>query len=296
MRGKRAVRRCLVLGAIGALLMTACSADVRDPPSEVSMGAVAAATTAPPLQLVVVGDSIASTEPCPGCTGFVEQYADHLAEATGRPVDVVDRSHTEDARIVDIADQVLGEERLRDELAAAEVIILSVGINDVLPDPYAVGGCQGDVGATPESWVAWALATSARCRDTSRLAHAARYDTILATISELRGQAPTKAIALNAYDPYLEDPDFLVADLAPETLDALWSWMTTEFDDWNRMQCARAVSHFFDCVDVYHAFNGPAGDQPSGDLLIDGAHPSQAGNDLIAGLLAELDIGVLQLD
>jgi lysophospholipase L1-like esterase len=300
MRGTGAVRRCLVLGAIGAVLAGACSVAIpeapADAPTDTPVGAVAAATSGPTLQLVVIGDSIASPEPCSGCTTFVEQYADHLAAATGRPVDVVNRSHTDDTRIADIHDQVLGEERLRDEVAAADVIILSVGSSDVLPDPYAVGGCEGDVGATAESWVDWALATTPQCRDAARLAHAARYDALLTAITELRGQTPTKAIALNAYDAHLGDPDFLVADVDAATLDDLWAWMTAEFDDWNRMQCARAISHFFDCVDLYHAFNGPAGDRPGGDLLIDGAHPSQAGNDLIAALLAELDLSILQVD
>ena len=294
MRGTRAVPFWVVLGVIGAVLTGACSGAVVDPPTETSSGAVAAATSGPPLQLVVIGDSIASPEPCPGCNGFVEQYADHLAAATGRRVDVTNRSHTDDTRIDDIHDQVLGEERLRDEVAAADVIILSIGSSDVLPDPHAVGGCNGDAGATPESWVEWALATTPQCRDDARLAHAARYDAILASIAELRGPAPTKAIALNTYDPYLQDPDFLVADVDAATLDDLWAWMTAEFDEWNRLQCARAVNHFFDCVDLYHAFNGPAGDLPGGELLIDGAHPSQAGNDLIAALLAELDLSALQ--
>jgi lysophospholipase L1-like esterase len=42
----------------------------------------------------------------------------------------------------------------------------------------------------------------------------------------------------------------------------------------------------FTCVDIYRAFNGPAGDKPSGDLLSnDYTHPSDKGNELIAKTL-----------
>ena len=55
------------------------------------------------------------------------------------------------------------------------------------------------------------------------------------------------------------------------------------------MMCDRAEANGFTCVDVYHAFNGAAGDQPSTPWTVDGAHPSQQGNDLIAQLLAAVD-------
>jgi hypothetical protein len=40
------------------------------------------------LSLVVIGDSIPYNDPfdCPGCTGFVDHYADALAKATGLEV------------------------------------------------------------------------------------------------------------------------------------------------------------------------------------------------------------------
>ena len=48
-----------------------------------------------------------------------------------------------------------------------------------------------------------------------------------------------------------------------------------------------AALHGFACIDVHHAFNGPTGVDPAGELLQqDYTHPSQPGNDLIAELLA----------
>ncbi len=60
------------------------------------------------------------------------------------------------------------------------------------------------------------------------------------------------------------------------------------------MLCDRATASGFSCVDVYHAFNGPDGSQLSRPWTIDGAHPNQAGNGLIAALLADVDISAIK--
>jgi hypothetical protein len=41
---------------------------------------------------------------------------------------------------------------------------------------------------------------------------------------------------------------------------------------------------------IWTRTNGPKGEEPSSAWTVDGAHPSQVGNDLIARLLAKLDI------
>jgi len=57
-------------------------------------------------------------------------------------------------------------------------------------------------------------------------------------------------------------------------------------DAWNAMLCSAAEANGVRCVDVHHAFNGPDGTTPAGDLLApDDTHPSQRGNDTITRLL-----------
>ena len=54
----------------------------------------------------------------------------------------------------------------------------------------------------------------------------------------------------------------------------------------HQLVCTTAEANGFACADVYHAFNGPDGTVPSGDLLAgDYTHPSQNGNDEIARVL-----------
>ena len=309
MRGTHAPPFGTALCVVLAVSLLACSEDSNGsttseaatlPPTGPSDAAAVSTVTGPILRLVVLGDAVASTEACPACTGFIEQYAGYLEAATGRPVEVADRSRTDAAGLLDIEEQVAGEERLREQLTDADVVIVSVGANDVMPDAAAAGllrkrrggewGCGGDMGSTVASYAAWALATTPDCLEAGRMAYLDLYDSIFATVVELRRWQPTLAIALNTYDANLRAPDLLAAGLDAKTLDRLWPWMTALYDDWNRMECGRATAHYFTCVDLYHAFNGPAGDQPIGDLSIDGQHPSQAGHDRIADLLVDLDL------
>ncbi len=60
-------------------------------------------------------------------------------------------------------------------------------------------------------------------------------------------------------------------------------------DAWNEMVGAEAAAKGFLCADIYHAFNGPDGLTPSGDLLAkDYTHPSNLGAERIAEVLADL--------
>ena len=309
MRGTHAPPLGTAISVVLAVSLLACGEDDNGsttseaatlPETGPSDAATVATVTGPLIHLVVLGDAVSSTEACPTCTGFVEQYAEHLEAATGRPVEVADRSRTDTAGLLDIEEQVSGEERLREQLAGAHIVIVSVGANDVMPDAAAAGllrkrrggdwGCGGDMGSTVKSYSAWALATTPDCLETGRMAFLGLYDSVFATVRELRGWQPTVRIALNTYDPNLYAADYLAAGLDQQTLDRLWPWMTALYDDWNRMECGRASSNYFTCVDLYHAINGSAGDQPLGDLSIDGTHPSQAGHDRIAALLVDLDL------
>ena len=66
-------------------------------------------------------------------------------------------------------------------------------------------------------------------------------------------------------------------------------WITAAYERWNPMLCDRAKAAGFICLDIYHAFSGPKGNDSLRPFTIDGAHPNQAGSDLIASMLAKLD-------
>ncbi len=241
------------------------------------------------VQLVVIGDSIPFAAFCSGCTGFVDQYAAELEARAGRPVTVANRSRDDSAGLTEIKQQVTEDEALRDEIAAADVVLVSVGFNNALPSS-GILACSGSSGAGAAGYIDWALSEGTpECVQAGVDWFARDYDAIFSTITDLLKGKPTLVAALNVHDGNLGGADFARADVPQEAKDRFEHWIVDAYDRWNAMLCAQAKSHGVACVDLYHAFNGPAGDQPSGANTVDGAHPSQAGNDLVADLLAKLD-------
>ena len=85
--------------------------------------------------MVVIGASMPFTAFCGDCTaGFADTYAADLGMRTGRPVEVINRSRDDSAGMLQIRTQVTEDQGLRDQIAAADVVIVSVGFNNVMPD------------------------------------------------------------------------------------------------------------------------------------------------------------------
>jgi len=244
-----------------------------------------------PIHLVVIGDSIPRADMCPQCTGFVALYAKHLETALARPVIVQNHARNDSAGMMQIKRQLADDAALRDEIAAGEIVLVSVGYNNVFPDPATGVGCSGDAGTTDASAVAWALQTKADCLAAGIKTWAAVYDDIFSTIVSLRPDKPTMRIALNAYNGNI---DWIRhADVPKDVKPAMERWLVAAYDRWNPMECDRASAAGFTCVDIYHAFSGPNGNDSIAALTIDGTHPNQAGSDLIAGMLAKLDTSAI---
>lgn len=241
------------------------------------------------VHMVVIGDSIPFARHfCSGCTSFATVYARDLQAQFGHPVAVVNRSRDDSAGMQQIEDQVTKEVRLREQIAAAEIVIVSVGFNNVMPDPATGVGCPGDEVMAIEAYVTWLLAAKESCLQAGLDAYAAQYDRIFSAITALRAGEPTVYAAINVHDGNLDSPDFTEATVTDAKQAAVHDWLVAWYDRWNEMLCRKAVEHGFACIDDYHAFNGPNGEIRS-QYTVDGAHPSQAGHDLIASLLAELD-------
>ncbi len=104
---------------------------------------------APDMSVVVLGDSIPynSPEDCSGCVGFADSYGEALGEELGEPVGVKNLSRHDGARTRDIVDQLTSGE-LTEPLASADVVILSVGLNDQPPYVYRDQPCHADEPAT----------------------------------------------------------------------------------------------------------------------------------------------------
>lgn len=229
----------------------------------------------PALRLVVIGDSIPynSAEDCPGCTGFVDRYADALAKATGRAVEVTNLSQHNGLTLPMLLDELPSFE---DRLRAADAIIVGIAHNSIALNSDDPCGTRFDEAtSTLQDW----SVVTARCARTSAATYRPQYDRLFGTIAGWRSGKPTILRALNKYSDWLGWADaHLTPDQERRTV--------LVHDAWNTMLCRSAERHGFTCADIYHAFNGPHGTRPSGDLLAgDYTHPSDLGNARIAQVL-----------
>jgi lysophospholipase L1-like esterase len=197
-----------------------------------------------------------------------------------------------------IVKQVTSDAALRGELAKADIVIVSVGANNALPDygdPPPGGfpaGCDAVAPGIADPIIGHIVATTRRCNEATASAWAKDYDTIFAKIAELRAGKPTVFIALNVYDANIDNPDIKTAMVAA-TFKATEKVIVDAYDKWHAMLCREAQANQFSRVDLYHLMNGPDGAGEVGDLAIDGTHPSQKGNDMIAALLAKVDLSTV---
>jgi len=221
--------------------------------------------------LLGLGDSIPGAAYCAGCTSFVQLYSNRIQADTGTPVkalNLADNSGIDSARLLSA---VRGDPAVRSAVRRADVITLSIGANDSIPDDFAYlqGRCGG-----PDN---------IECYVHSLATFEHNERAILAEIRLLRGTSPTAIRVTTYYNPLVGNelsvrtfgPDFALAVARPliERLDAAI--------------CREVALVHGTCIDLYHAFNGPDGTRDAGSLLSgDHIHPSQEGHRLIAQLLA----------
>lgn len=273
-RGGTKGRRASVLALATALAAVGCSS-----PGESSTNPPPTSSTAAkaPLSLVVIGDSIPynSQQDCPSCKGFVTQYAEALSKATGREVTTQNRSKHTGLTLPGLMKDL---PNLQAELTAADAIIVGIAHNSF---PLAdEAPCGSPVDPTTGSIKDWTR-VGAECAAEATKKHRPMYDEVFSTIAGWRTGKPTILLTLNRYNDWIGFKDAnLSAEQERKTV--------VLHDAWNAMLCDSAEANSFDCTDVYGAFNGADGSEPSGDLLAaDYTHPSQLGNDEITRVLTE---------
>jgi DNA-binding beta-propeller fold protein YncE/lysophospholipase L1-like esterase len=244
--------------------------------------ATTAPTTAPaaaaPWSLVVVGDSIPYNSPqdCPGCTGFVDRYAAAIFQATGHPVQVQNLSQHNGLGTDGLLKELQSDAGRRAALAAADVIVVSIGGNDIAwninDDP-----CDGPTTDNPD-WSKFSPACAAAAAEVFR----PKLESVYSQIVALRAGKPTIFRTINRYNDWIGWPGH---EVPPEAVRVTHDLV----EAWNVMVCKAAPAQGFTCADIYRAFNGADGITPAGDLLAaDYTHPSDKGNEVIGNVLTAL--------
>jgi lysophospholipase L1-like esterase len=267
-----------VLGlAAAALLLPGCTGGDPSPAS----AATESSAPSDALQLVAIGDSIPYNSPddCPGCTGFVDSYADAVAAATGQPVKVSNLSEHTGLTLPGLLDSL---DDLSPALEAADVIVVGIAHNSAelaSDEPCDTPLGEGDLPV-------WTAITQ-ECADRSAEEYRPQYETLFAHIAALRDGQPTVLRTINRYNDWIGWAD---GNLGPEEERKT----AMVFAAWNAMLCDAAERNGVTCADISSAFNGPDGLTPSGDLLADDyTHPSELGNAAITDVLTELGFAPL---
>jgi lysophospholipase L1-like esterase len=273
-------RRCVTVIAGFAVLALAACGTAGSPggggPAAPPSGQAASSSAGPAgLSLVAIGDSIPYNSPddCPGCTGFVDQYAKAVEKATGKHVTVQNLSQHTGLTLP----QLLGElGSFKQPLSAADVILVGIAHNSFELNADAPCG-RPVINNTP----VWSV-VDARCAAKSAAKYRPMYQKLYAQIAAWRDGRPTILRTINRYSDWI--------GLAPAHLTHAQDLKTkTMLDAWDKMLCSAAAANGFGCADIYHAFNGPAGTKAAAGLLgPDYTHPSQRGNDTIASVLEAL--------
>ncbi|MEO7446750.1 MAG: SGNH/GDSL hydrolase family protein [Humibacillus sp.] len=237
-------------------------------PAPTTSAAVPTPSAAPvppsgPLTLVGLGDSVPAATTC-GCTSFVDLLGSRLEALTGHSWVVHNDSH--DAWTTANVEADLATPATRQHLAAADLVVLEVGANDVdldkVPDPTcfpaAASGCYADtlsaLGASLTSIVGQIRALDHR--PDLRIALLGYWNvTVDGQVGQQRGD------------------DFVVGsdDLTKEV---------------NATIEQVAVSTRAVYVDAYTPLKGASGTRdPTGDLLADGDHLDASGHARMAATI-----------
>lgn len=277
------IRTALALVTAGVLL-TGCAPSVAGPTPEPlpprSPSPTAKPTIAPDVfTIVVIGDTLASEPPanCDDCTGFVGQLATTLKGQLGEKVDVFD--HTIEGGGLTEVSLALGrdEDDIEKHLADADIVIVSIGFEN--GPPWDGEACPNPLGSSPTQRVAAIRSYDDACVLATINIFGERYSDTFDTITELSPDASSR-LALTTYNNWFGNPRYADIDAT------VTARLGAIYDEWNKQQCAAAVSVGFECVDVYHLLNGANGRGAAGALVSeDYTHFSQAGHNAIAALI-----------
>jgi lysophospholipase L1-like esterase len=252
--------------------------------SDAAEAATPSGSSEAPLSLVVIGDSIPynASYDCPGCVGFVDQYARALGQTTGREVETTNLSEHNNLTLPMLLKELHaptnddGLPSFKEQLSSADAIIVGIAHNSI--ELNADRPCGTHFVDSRNTFADWSKLDEQCARRTTEH-YRPLYDKLYSTIASWRGDKPTILRTIDKYNDWTGSKPLHLTDEQVATVVMFHNL-------WNQMLCASATAHRFTCADIYHVFNGPDGTRASGNLLgPDYTHPSQKGNDLIAKTL-----------
>jgi lysophospholipase L1-like esterase len=263
----------------GALALGLCGFAWSASPSDARGTALAAADVAaraPAMNIVVLGDSIATTNACSGCTGYPELYGRAVARRTGADVDV-DNLAVPGTGVTDLLGQVRNDQVTREALAGADVVVLEIGFNDT---PWNRGDDPCHV-APDYPVVLWDQITD-ECIASVTEDYAIALDAVLDTVDELTSDdAALRVVGVynstigDHVDPSWDSPEAVEPSIKGNAAFVAVQRGTTD-------------AHGGVFVNMLKRMNGPLGRHEAAKYLADDyTHLNQRGHQLTARALAQ---------
>jgi lysophospholipase L1-like esterase len=218
--------------------------------------------------VVGLGDSVTAGTAC-HCQDFVRLYATGLAGRWHRVVheDNLGKGGLTSAGLL----ARLGDDpAVRSRVAAADVVLVTIGANDLVPALHAWDDGSGQDEAT----------CGGACEDGDLDRVGADVEGALRDVRQLRGDRPT-LVLVTTYWNVFEDGDVAQADRGTAYL--RWSDGLTRRLNEALQRAARAEGAV--PVDLYAPFKADGQRDPTPLLAGDGDHPNAAGHRVIASAL-----------
>ena len=269
-RGSRRFGSCVSVG-----LLCAVAAGCSDESPSAASGNAATSTQPTSggagLHLVSLGDSQATASGDEEGTGWVQRYADLVTEETGDEVIVSARAGN-GLTSAALLTQVQQDEAVRNEISAADIVVIGAG--------------GADLNAGDDAWDAGACDGTA-CYEPGLAAAEGNLADVAAVVAELRADRPTVLRAVTPPNVLTGAEDVIPSFLAAAATDV----GVFQARSLRESSCAAVRAHGGECIDVLTAFNGSDGTQDayaSGLLNHDDCcYPSGAGHQLMAEMLLE---------
>jgi hypothetical protein len=187
-----------------------------------------------PLKLVGIGDSGGDPAECFPCVSYVNLYGDAAASALHRPVRVVNLARSTNLKSAGLLELVRTDEVFRENLASADLVTVGIGNNDI-------AACD------------WPP-VPADCFEAAIKQVKPNLKATLAAISKLRRDKRTAIRVLGLFNYAIGDPE------APPG-EAFQTFFALKVRQLNAAIRIAARSEGAVYVDVFHALNGPSGDE-----------------------------------
>jgi lysophospholipase L1-like esterase len=266
----------MILVLVLVLVVVGCGSSAKSGAQRTTSTAKTSPSAVSSLKLVGLGDSISTANACDGCTDLVAGYANRASKSLGRPVEANNLS-IPGADIAALLKQVQGSEPAA-ALKGADIVVLDIGFNDTpwnrIDDP-----CR----AAPNYPVIHWKKIGATCIKKVTAEYTRALDTLIARIAALRAGRPTVLRVVSVYDNVIGN----TGDPGWSALEAVHPSIAGN-SAYQAAQCAEAVKHHGECVDMLHAINGPDVTKDAAPYLSEHTHMNQRGHDLAAEKLDEL--------